>query len=69
MPSEDAKAKVIVVAYQDTTFLGCSINDYTEGGSYNFTIDNVKGANDIKAYIWYMNNTEPKIKPLTLTLQ
>lgn len=69
MPSADAKAKVIVVAYQDTTFLGCSINDYTEGGSYNFTIDNVKGANDVKAYIWYMNNTEPKIKPLTLTLQ
>ena len=68
-PSEDAKAKVIVAAYQDTTFLGCSISDYTFGGSYNFEIDDVQGANDVKAYIWYMNNTEPKIKPITLNAQ
>lgn len=68
-PSEDAKAKIIVAAYQDSTFLGCSISDYTSGGSYNFEIDNVNGANDVMAYIWYMNNIEPKIRPITLTAQ
>ena len=63
-PGEDVQ--VVVVAYRGARFLGCDMVPYTTDGKYEFTIDGASAADKVIAYVWSMNQFQPRMPGITL---
>lgn len=65
-PAEGEDVQVVVVAYRGTRFLGCDMVPYTTDGKYEFAIDGASAADKVIAYVWSMNQFQPRMPGITL---
>ena len=68
-PDAASNPKVFIAAYKGKELAGCNVKEYSSTGSYDFEISNAAGADRVVAYLWYMDNIEPKIESINLKAQ
>ena len=68
-PDAASNPKVLIAAYSGNDLVGCNVKEYSDTNSYDFEISNAAGADRVVAYLWYMDNIEPKIEAINLKAQ
>lgn len=68
-PDTASNPKVLIAAYSSNDLVGCNVKEYSDTNSYDFEISNAAGADRVVAYLWYMDNIEPKIEAINLKAQ